>query len=124
MAIWLILGQEDVLKSILSMVEQRKQSVLKTMAQDTVAPNAPFLKIVNPEHFSTPREESSSMVMLENVTISLKQLLQRNPTFKNAVDQLFEDIEEEEDIVFMLALIQERSKEVKSKWHDFFNKTR
>ncbi|CDH54294.1 hypothetical protein RO3G_06808 [Lichtheimia corymbifera JMRC:FSU:9682] len=116
-------GQEDVLKSILSMVEQRKQSVLKTMAQDTIAPNAPFLKIVNPEHFSTPREESSSMVMLENVTISLKQLLQRNPTFKNAVDQLFEDIEEEEDIVFMLALIQERSKGDKSKWHDFFNKT-
>lgn len=119
-----ILGQEDVLKSILSLVEQRKLSVLKTMAQDTMAPNAPFLKIVNPEHFSTSREESSSMVFLENVTISLKQLLQKNPTFKNAVDQLFEDIEEEEDVVFMLALIQERSKEDKSQWHEFFSKTR
>lgn len=118
------LGQEDVLKSILSLVEQRKLSLLKTMAQDTMAPNAPFLKIVNPEHFSIPREESSSMVMLENVTISLKQLLQKNPTFKNAVDQLFEDIEEEEDVVFMLALIQERSKEDKSQWHEFFSKTR
>lgn len=120
----MILGQEEVLKSILSMVEQRKLSVLKTMAQDTIAPNAPFLKIVNPEHFSTPREESGSMIMLENVTISLKQLLQKNPSFKNAVDQLFEDIDEEEDIVFMLSLIQERSKGNQSQWHEFLNKAR
>ncbi|KAI9319676.1 hypothetical protein BX666DRAFT_1915131 [Dichotomocladium elegans] len=120
-------GQQDVLNHVLGIVEQVKLDVMKRMARETLAPNAPFLGILNPGHFSQNTcsdLQQEPMVMLESVTITLNVLLQRNPALNKAFESLFEDMEEEQDVVMMLALIKERSKQEKSKWHTFFEKTR
>ncbi|KAI9488531.1 hypothetical protein BDB00DRAFT_847661 [Zychaea mexicana] len=119
-------GQEAVLTSVLAKIDEEKSSVLRRMAVvSEPAPAAPFLDIVNPGYFmhETKQAESNTVVMLDSVVITLNHLLQRNPQFKMAIGQLFEDIEEERDVVMMLALIQERSKGENSKWHTFFNRT-
>ena len=117
-------------------IEQEKANILRRMATVTgLAPVAPFLSIINPEYSAQQKqqiciqkaqeeESNSDVVTLDSVVITLNQLLQRNPRFKKAIDQLFEDIEEEQDIVMMLALIEERSKGTESKWNAFFERTR
>ncbi|KAI9263181.1 hypothetical protein BDA99DRAFT_509528 [Phascolomyces articulosus] len=121
-------GQENLLTIVLAKIEQEKSKVLRHMTSITEpAPVAPFLGIVNPEYFNQQNmekePESNGVVMLDSVVITLNQLLQRNPRFKKTIDQLFEDIEEEQDIVMMLALIEERSKGAESKWNVFFERT-
>ncbi|KAI8147792.1 hypothetical protein BJV82DRAFT_507046 [Fennellomyces sp. T-0311] len=119
-------GQEQVLTCVLTKIEQEKQVILSRMAAiKEPAPVAPFYSINNPEYFaSVAGLGSGGLITLDSVTITLNQLFQRNPRFRKAIDQLFEDIEEEQDVVMMLALIQERSNGEKSKWHVFFDRTK
>jgi hypothetical protein len=51
----------------------------------------------------------------------LKNLLSKDSEFAAVITELFEDLSEEEDIVFMLALINEK-KNADSEWKPFFDK--
>ncbi|KAI7851658.1 hypothetical protein BDC45DRAFT_445119 [Circinella umbellata] len=129
-------GQEKLLTMVVARIEQEISNMLRRMSKVTeLAPVAPFLSIINPEYYAqqkqlwdiqkTQEEKSNSgVVTLDSVVITLNQVLQLNPRFKEAIEQLFEDIEEEQDIVMMLALIEERSKSRESKWNIFFERTR
>lgn len=88
-----------------------------------IAPQAPFLSIVNPEyHQSTVEIDSGSpYISLDSVLITLKKLLAKDAKLSAAVGDLFEDLQEEEDIIMMLALINERNND-NSEWKPFFDK--
>lgn len=107
------------------MVEKLQSKVLNTMMLNIdnkhIAPQAPFNAIKNPNFFFKPIVDDTTPIPLESVTINLKQLLNNDPQFNDAINQLF-DISEEEDIIFMLALIRESTKE-NSIWQPFLKKT-
>ncbi|CAO3697257.1 unnamed protein product [Rhizopus stolonifer] len=119
-------GQEDIYNSTIVKVEEMRRQVINCMDQDTkenrIAPNAPFLSILNQEHqFSSLDIDNSPFVSLDMVVITLDNIMKNDAVFSNAISETFEDLEEEGDIVFMLCLIQEKSKE-DSKWKSFFEK--
>ncbi|KAI8340520.1 hypothetical protein BC941DRAFT_348088 [Chlamydoabsidia padenii] len=127
-------GQENLYNHTLDLIQARKLQVLKAMKKElnnnNCASTAPFINILNPSHYqlSLNGDEINSnndtiFVPLEDVTISLKRLLANDKEFKDVIDQLFEDIEEEEDVVFMLALIHESTKR-DSAWAPFIRATR
>ncbi|KAI7866154.1 hypothetical protein BDF14DRAFT_1816675, partial [Spinellus fusiger] len=123
-------GQEDVLHSVLSVMENNKQVILRKMVYDKrqgrLAPVAPLLSIVNLGYYQSleyPNMESENFIMMSSVVITPSQVLGKDRPFKAAIDELFEDIQEEEDIVMMLALLRERSKAT-SQWQPFFEKTK
>ncbi|KAG0168983.1 hypothetical protein DFQ28_005287 [Apophysomyces sp. BC1034] len=115
-------GQIDVLRSALKIIETMKQTTLKKMAYDlnhASSSAVPFLSIQNPKRTQVYESlESDPLVTLDNVVITTKKLL-RDRKFKSAVDQLFED--EDDDVMLMLALINERSKN-NSLWRAFFER--
>lgn len=104
-----------------------KRNLIQNMHQDikekNTAPNAPFLSINNPEKQQSTIEidSSSPYTALDSVVITLKGLLNKDSEFAAVIAELFEDLSEEEDIVFMLALINERNK-ANSEWKPFFDK--
>lgn len=103
-----------------------RRQVINCMDQDTkenrIAPNAPFLSILNQEHqFSSLDIDNSPFVSLDMVVITLDNIMKNDALFSNAISEIFEDLEEEGDIAFMLCLIHEKSKE-DSKWKSFFEK--
>ncbi|KAI9020710.1 hypothetical protein CLU79DRAFT_703687 [Phycomyces nitens] len=120
-------GQEQILALTLVSMENLKQTIFKKMARDKklgrIAPVAPFVDYLNPGYFKslTYPDLESGLVMMDSVVITLGQLL-RDRKFKSVIDQLFEDIQEEEDVVWMIALLHERSKS-DSPWKQFFEKT-
>ncbi|KAF7722202.1 hypothetical protein EC973_003556 [Apophysomyces ossiformis] len=113
-------GQADVLHSVRKMIEEMKQTVLKKMARDLKDDSLaaiPLLSIQNPERTRVYEAiESDPWVPLDDVVITPKKLL-RDKKFQSAIEQLFED--EEDDVIVMLALIYERSKP-NSPWQSFF----
>lgn len=104
-----------------------KRNLIQKMGQDIkekrIAPKAPFLSIVNPEYQQSTIEIDSGnpYISLDSVLITLKKLLARNANLSAAVSELFEDLEEEEDIIMMLALINESNND-SSEWKPFFDK--
>lgn len=127
--LYLCIGQIDVLKSAIACVEKRKHSILHIMAKDVeakdIAPSAPLLSVVNADYYKSKTfVEGDPFTSLNSVVITPKGLLQKDPKFKEAVESVFEDLEEEQDVIFMLAIINEKSKKEKSKWHYFIEKTR
>lgn len=86
-------------------------------------PQAPFLSIAHPDYYvriwNTPIND---FTLLFNGMIALEGLLSRHPALEQAVAGCFPDIEEEQDIVMMLALIYERSR-TDSPWRAFFERT-
>lgn len=112
-------------------MDERKQLVLRHMASQQatgrIASNAPFLSILNPGYIFLDQkdlQDNQGPVLLDSVVITLKKLLQGDVAFKSAIKELFEDIEEEEDVIMMLALINELQKGKDGKWHIFFDKSR
>ncbi|OAD72856.1 hypothetical protein PHYBLDRAFT_169118 [Phycomyces blakesleeanus NRRL 1555(-)] len=121
-------GQEQILALTLISMENLKQTIFKKMARDKkqerIAPVTPFVNYLNPGYFESltyPDLEAEGLVMMDSVTITLGQLL-RDKKFKSTIEQLFEDIEEEEDVVWMIGLLHERTKK-NSPWKPFFEKT-
>lgn len=120
-------GQENIFETVLQKIEEMKRSLIQKMDQDIkekrIAPQAPFLSIVNPEyHQSTVEIDSGSpYISLDSVLITLKKLLAKDAKLSAAVGDLFEDLQEEEDIIMMLALINERNND-NSEWKPFFDK--
>ncbi|KAL1932934.1 hypothetical protein VTP01DRAFT_8612 [Rhizomucor pusillus] len=121
-------GQIDVLKSAISCVEKKKQAILHIMAKDVeakdIAPETPLLSVVNPEYYNSKTfVEGDPFLSLNSVVITPKGLLQKDPVFKEAIESIFEDLEEEQDVIFMLSLINEKSKKENSRWHYFIERT-
>lgn len=104
-----------------------KRNLIQKMYQDTkekkIAPVAPFLSVVNSENCQSTIEidSNSPYITLDTVVITLKNLLSKDPEFSAVITELFNDLSEEEDIVFMLALINEK-KNTDSEWKPFFDK--
>lgn len=104
-----------------------KRNLIQRMNQDTkenrIAPVAPFLSIVNPNFYSSTIEidSSSPFITLDMVVITVKRLLNKHVDFASIVNELFEDLEEEADIIIMLCLIKENSNS-NSEWRQFFDK--
>lgn len=123
----ILTGQEEIFNTTLSKVEEMKRNLIQKMNQDItehrIASLAPFLSIVNPEyqHASIDIDSNSPFITLDNVVITLKRLLNKNPEFSNVISELFEDLEEEADIIMMLSLIKENSNS-NSEWRHFFDK--
>lgn len=125
----LCIGQIDVLKSAISCVEKKKQAILHIMAKDVeakdIAPATPLLSVVNPEYYNSKTfVEGDPFLSLNSVVITPKGLLQKDQVFKEAIESIFEDLEEEQDVIFMLSLINEKSKKENSRWHYFIERTR
>lgn len=124
----MLLGQQDIFRITLKKVEEMKRNLIQKMYQDIkenrIAPVAPFLSIVNPDHhLSTIEIDSNSpFITLDMVVITLKRLLNKNTKFAGIINELFEDLEEEADIIMMLCLIKENSN-INSEWREFFDKT-
>ncbi|KAI9308971.1 hypothetical protein BJ944DRAFT_155197 [Cunninghamella echinulata] len=118
-------GQDTLYKNTLAIIEKIQLRVLNTMKLNIddkkIPPEVPFNSIKNPDFF-TPIVDATTFIPLESVTITLKQLLNNDPEFNDVIEQLFENIMEEEDVVFMLALIRESTKE-KSIWQPFLKKS-
>ncbi|ORZ24753.1 hypothetical protein BCR42DRAFT_317551 [Absidia repens] len=122
-------GQEKLYKNTLDIIQNHKFRVLNAMKlsldNNNLPTTAPFIDALNNGYFGLlleNRNTTSSFVPLESVTLTLKRLLGKDQEFKDTIDQLFEDIEEEEDVVFMLALIRESTKG-DSVWQPFIRKT-
>lgn len=104
-----------------------KRNLIQKMDQDIkekrIAPVAPFLSIINPDYQQSSIEidSSSPFITLDNVVITLKRLLNKNVEFGNVISELFEDLDEEADIIMMLCLIKENSNQ-SSEWREFFDK--
>ncbi|KAI8100068.1 uncharacterized protein BX664DRAFT_255930 [Halteromyces radiatus] len=122
-------GQERLYKHTLDVIKQKKLDVLNRMKleldNNRIAPVAPFLDILNPGFFGQHLDniKVSTFVPLESVTMTLKKLLGSDQEFKNVINQLFEDIQEELDVVLMLALIRESTKK-NSIWKSFIHATK
>ncbi|KAI8378000.1 uncharacterized protein BYT42DRAFT_496811 [Radiomyces spectabilis] len=123
-------GQEDILNYTLSAIENMKQRTIHRMMHalnNNIHPEkAPFISILNPTYCQAVLEEGSSetnsLITLDNVVITLKQMLDKDKAFKDAVTQVIDDAEENEDVLFMLALIRERANH-HSRWKFFFDLT-
>lgn len=122
------IGQEDIFNITLNKVEEMKRNLIQKMSQDIkenrIAPLAPFLSIVNPEFVqqsSIEIDSSSPFITLDMVVITLKRLLNKNQEFSNVISELFEDLEEEAEIVMMLSLIKENLNP-NSEWRHFFDR--
>ncbi|GAA5811478.1 hypothetical protein MFLAVUS_004915 [Mucor flavus] len=120
-------GQQDIFSMTLQKVEEMKRNLIQRMNQDTkenrIAPVAPFLSIVNPNFYSSTIEvdSGSPFITLDMVVITVKRLLNKHVDFASIVNELFEDLEEEADIIIMLCLIKENSNS-NSEWRQFFDK--
>ncbi|RCH80486.1 hypothetical protein CU098_001171, partial [Rhizopus stolonifer] len=120
-------GQEDVFESSIKRVKEMKRILIQRMKQDKdehhIAPLAPFLSIVNPSHtFSAIDIDSdSSFLTLDQVVITLQTILKKNPELEAVVNENFDNLDAERDIVMMLGLIKENTKP-KSQWREFFDR--
>ncbi|KAI8985972.1 hypothetical protein BDB01DRAFT_721138 [Pilobolus umbonatus] len=118
-------GQEDVLNITIKKIEEMKYSLIQHMAQDikenNIGAHAPFLSIVNGSRQDDSLElDSSPFLSLDSVTITVKKLLRKNIKLSQVIDSLFEDLEEEADMIMMLGLIKEKSNS-SSEWKLFFD---
>ncbi|ORE19341.1 hypothetical protein BCV71DRAFT_177805 [Rhizopus microsporus] len=119
-------GQEDVYNVTIAKIEEMKSRIISCMNQDIkenrMAPNVPFLSIVNPDYdYTSLMIDSSPFVSLDMVVITLDSLLRKNDPFSTAITEIFEDFDEEADVIFMLSLINEKFNE-NSKWKEFFKR--
>jgi hypothetical protein len=90
--------------------------------ENRIAPFAPFLSIVNPEHQYLSLEiDNNPFISLDMVVITLDSILKKNDAFSEAISETFENVEEEADIMLMLCLINEKHNR-NSKWLNFFEK--
>lgn len=122
----LCVGQEDVYNVTIAKIEEMKSRIISCMNQDIkenrMAPNVPFLSIVNPDYdYISLTIDSSPFVSLDMVVITLDSLLRKNDPFSTAITEIFEDFDEEADVIFMLSLINEKFNE-NSKWKEFFKR--
>ncbi|KAI8890858.1 hypothetical protein K501DRAFT_167310 [Backusella circina FSU 941] len=124
-------GQEDVYRAVLSKMEEVKRNLIQKMAQDLkenkLANRAPFLSIHNPEIVKEKQEDnieldSSPFLSLDMVLIDIRKLLAKDKAFSDVISELFEDFEQEADMIMMLCLIHERNNP-DSEWKSFFDKT-
>ncbi|KAG1224576.1 hypothetical protein G6F35_003933 [Rhizopus arrhizus] len=119
-------GQEDIYNITIAKVEEMKRQLINCMDQDIkenrIAPFAPFLSIVNPEHQYLSLEiDNNPFISLDMVVITLDSILKKNDVFSEAISETFENVEEEADIMLMLCLINEKHNR-NSKWLNFFEK--
>ncbi|KAI9246528.1 hypothetical protein BY458DRAFT_536883 [Sporodiniella umbellata] len=119
-------GQEDIYNSTIAKIEGMKRQLISCMDQDTkesrIALMAPFLSIVNQDHHCSSLDiDNSPFVSLDMVVITSEKIMKEDAAFSKAISEIFEDQEEEADIVLMLCLIQEKNKQ-NSKWKKFFEK--
>ncbi|KAI8979310.1 hypothetical protein BDF20DRAFT_496195 [Mycotypha africana] len=110
------------------MVEGLKTSLVQKMCQDLregrTAPKAPFLSILNHDFQQSDIEidnSSNALVTLNEVIITSKKLLRRDPKFAKIILENFEDMDEEAETIMILALIRE-SNNSDSEWKQFFEK--
>lgn len=121
------IGQQDIFELTIQKIEQMKRDLVQKMYQDIkekrIAPLAPFLSINNPDYYQSSIEidSSSPFITLDNVVITPKRLLNKNAEFSKVISELFEDSEEEADVIMMLCLIKENSNQ-SSEWREFFDK--
>ncbi|KAI8875039.1 SET domain-containing protein [Backusella circina FSU 941] len=106
-------GQEDVYRAVLSKMEEVKRNLIQKMAQDLkenkLANRAPFLSIHNPEIVKEKQEDnieldSSPFLSLDMVLIDIRKLLAKDKAFSDVISELFEDFEQEADMIMMLWL--------------------
>jgi hypothetical protein len=124
-------GQEDVYRVVLTKLEEMKRNLIQKMAQDSkenrIAQKTPFLSILNQDMVKEKHEDSveldgSPFLSTDMVLIDIRKLLSKDKAYSDVISELFEDFEQEGDVIMMLSLIHERQNP-DSEWKDFFDKT-